>query len=511
MKSLKPNAVSLSIEALFFFILVWMVSGFAVSCWAGGETKLQADKDILGYWKSYRTDIRKDDPGLIKVALNSQGKLMQSIVYESGTQCRIWINDESISYHAGQLEFWGDEFKGEMSKDGNSVQLKYKSQIPFVWERIHDPKTIEFVDSLEVSQGGEYKYDIPVATDDGWACASLTDVDIDTVKIIECIRRIRNGDYKDIHSLLIVKDGKLVLEEYFGAQGKICSPFVNQVFRDRVQMLASVTKSVNSILIGIAYEQGFLTALDAPAFELFPEYAKLIKDGKEQIRLKHLLTMSAGLRWNELIVPSASPQNDAHAMHRRADLIRYCLEKPLAQKPGEQFVYHTGLSVLLGEILKRSVGISADKFAEQNLFQPLGITAYNWSKTQGNLLDTGSGLALRSRDMAKLGQLFLNHGKWNDRQIVPEQWAKESTQPHINTPSGAYGYQWWLRSFEINNKTIDLFYAIGNAGQFIVVIPELEMVIISTAQNYDNDWSGRFYEMVSSYILPAVVTATQER
>jgi CubicO group peptidase (beta-lactamase class C family) len=488
-----------------------MVSGFIFSCWASSEAKQQADKDIIGYWKSYRTDLPKDDPGLIKVAINSQGKLVQSIIYESSTQCRIWINNEDISYQDGQLEFWGDEFKGEMSKDRNSIQLKYKSQIPFVWERIHDQKTIAFLDSLEASQGGEYDYDIPVATDDGWSCASLTDVDIDEVKITECIRRIRNGDYQDIHSLLIVKDGKLVLEEYFGAQGKICGPFVNQVFRDRVQMLASVTKSVNSILIGIAQEQGFIKELDAPAFELFPEYAKLIKDGKEQIQLQHLLTMSAGLRWNELIVPSASPQNDAQAMHRSADLIRYCLEKPMAQKPGERFVYHTGLSVILGEILKRAVGISADKFAEQNLFQPLGISAYKWSKSQGDLLDTGSGLALRSRDMAKLGQLFLNNGKWEGKQIVSEKWVKESTQPHIKTPSGAYGYQWWLRSFEINDRPIDSFYAIGNAGQFIVVISQLEMVIVSTAQNYDNDWSGRFYEMMRSYILPAVVSAIQEK
>jgi CubicO group peptidase (beta-lactamase class C family) len=183
----------------------------------------------------------------------------------------------------------------------------------------------------------------------------------------------------------------------------------------------------------------------------------------------------------------------------------------MAKKPGEKFVYNSGLSVILGEILKRSVGVPGDKYAEEYLFKPLGITVYDWPTTPDGLLKTGGGLALRSRDMAKFGQLYLKNGKWNGKQIVPEKWVKESTYPHICTTSGSYGYQWWLRSFSVNDRQIDSFYAIGNAGQFIFIFPELDMIVVSTAQNYDRGWSRRFYEMVSSYILPAVVTATQER
>ena len=180
------------------------------------------------------------------------------------------------------------------------------------------------------------------------------------------------------------------------------------------------------------------------------------------------------------------------------------------QKPGEKFVYHNVLSVILGEILKRSVGISGDKFAEEYLFNPLGISTYEWSKIPDSLLKADGGLALRPKDMAKFGQLYLNDGQWNETQIVPEKLIKESTQPHIKTTSGAYGYQWWLRSFHINDRQIDSFYANGNGGQFIFVFPELSMVVVSTAQNYDRDWSGRFYEILGSVIFPAVVSSTHK-
>ena len=511
MKTLKQNIASSSIVTFILIIAGWIFSGFVFSCGASVEEKQNAYQEIIGYWKEYIVhDDWKEETALRKIVLNSNGKLEQSIVYELATQCRIWLNDDEISFEDGHLEFWRGEFKGEMSKDKNSIQLTYKQMDnPFLLERIQDEPTIQLLDSLENCIGGEYAYQIPAKLDDGWECADLKDVGINKEKIFEVIDQITKGKYKDIHSLLIVKDGNLVLEEYFAAEGKIVGSFVNQVFRDRVQMLASVTKSVNSALIGIAQEQGFIKELDTPAFGLFPEYSELITGGKERIQLKHLLTMSAGFHWNELVIPYSNPQNDAMVMHQGKDLIRYCLEKSIVQKPGEKFVYHSGLSVILGEILKRSVGVPGERFAEEHLFKPLGISAYEWSKTPDSLLKTGGGLALRPRDMAKFGQLYLSKGKWNGKQIVPEKWVKESTRSHIKTTSGAYGYQWWLRSFKLNDRQIDSFYAIGNAGQFIFVFPELDMVVVSTAQNYDRGWSRRFYEMLGSYILPAVVASTQ--
>jgi len=442
--------------------------------------------------------------------LNDEGHLTQSITYEMATQCRIWLNDDDISYENGHLDFWGGEFSGEMSEDKNTVLLTYRQMNnAFLLERIRDEKTIELIDRIEASQGKEYVYYVPEQTGDGWECADLKDVGIDKGHIIDCVNQIRAGKYKDTHSLLIVKNGKLAFEEYFGAEGTIWSPFVNQVYRDRIQMLASVTKSVNSALIGIAVENGMIPSIHDPAFGLFPEYSSLLDNEKKKILIEHLLTMSAGLEWNELDVPYSDPKNDVNKMGQSPDWIQYCLAKPVVLKPGEKFNYHSGLSLILGEILKRSSGIQADKFAEKYLFNPLGISKYKWSKSPGGLIQTGGGLALRARDMAKFGQLYLNSGHWQGKQILPEEWVKESTRIQIKKLVDGYGYQWWMRSFKVNSKPIDSFYALGRAGQFIMVFPALDLIVVSTAQNYDYGWANRFYNLVYKYILQAVMPVSE--
>jgi len=472
---MKAKRVILNIVKLkifWFGSIIWIFTTYICSCQTISEEKQESHKDIVGYWKSYvASDKTKKDPGLHKIIVDSNGMLMQSVIYESTTQCRIWINDYRISFANGHLEFWGDEFKGEMSDDKNSINLKYNNQIPFIWERVQDVKTIKFLDSLEASKGKNYSYHAPEKTDDGWECSSLEDVGIKKEKIVKCVDRIRDGKYKDIHSLLIVKDGKLVLEEYFGAEGKLWSPFFNNVLRERIQIQASVTKSVNSALIGIAKDQGFIKELNDPASEWFTEYSDLINENKKDITIKHLLTMSAGLEWNELDIPYSNPLNDTQVMNRDEDIIEFCFNKPMVSKPGEKFVYNTGLSLILGEILKKSVGVSVDKYAEENLFKQLGISKYKWVKHKKGVVATGGGLSLQARDMAKFGQLYLNNGKWKNQQILSEDWVKESIQAHIKTSSGSYGYQWWQRNFHVNFKNIESFYAIGVGGQFIFVFP----------------------------------------
>lgn len=485
--------------------------GTAFYCTANTQEKQESHSDIIGYWQEYIINgSAKEKTSIRKITLNAEGQLTQSITYEMATQCRIWLNDDDISFKNGHLDFWGGEFSGEMSGDKNTVLLTYKQMSnSFLLERIQDEKTIEFIDRIEASQGREYVYHVPEETGDGWECAGLEDVGLDKEHIIHCVKQIRAGKYKDTHSLLIVKNGKLALEEYFGAEGAIWSPFVNQVFRDRVQQLASVTKSVNSALIGIAVEKGMIPSIQDPAFGVFPEYASLLDDEKNKILIEHLLTMSAGLEWNELDVPYSDPQNEVNKMNQSSDPIQYCLGKSMVFKPGEKFNYHSGLSVILGEILKRSSGIPADTFAEKYLFNPLGISEYKWSKSHGGLVQTGGGLALRARDMAKFGQLYLNSGQWQGQQIIPEEWVKTSTRIQIKKLVGGYGYQWWRRIFKVHGKLMDPYYAIGNGGQFIMVFPTLDLIVVSTAQNYDYGWAVRFYNLVYKHILQAVMPVSE--
>lgn len=375
---------------------------------------------------------------------------------------------------------------------------------PFLLERIHDKKIIQLIDSLENCMGSEYTYSVSDNLDDNWESADLEQEGFNKKEIIDLIEDIIDGEYDDIHSLLIVKNGKLVLEEYFNSNGQIFGNYVNDIYRDRVQMLASVTKSVNSALVGIAINQGYIKDVNVPVSEFFPEYSEMTANGKEQICLKHLLNMSAGLDWNELDVSYNSSKNDVNKMEQSPDLIKYCLDKPVVVNPGEKFDYSSGLSVILGEIIKRSVGIEADKYAEENLFKALGISQYKWSRRKNNILATGGGLALRARDMAKIGQMYLNNGKWNDQQVIPENWIKASKQPHVSTHAGGYGYQWWIRRFKVNDQKIKAFYADGRAGQFIFVFPELDLIVVSTAQNYMRGYHRRFYRMLEDKILPAL-------
>src|ERR1017187_2275680 len=298
-----------------------------------------------------------------------------------------------------------------------------------------------------------YQYIVPVKMDDGWETAALSSENLDADLIKDLFERINDNTYKNIHSVLLVKNGKLVVEAYFPGQDSEGQFHAFQ--RDTLHEMHSATKSVNSILIGIAIDQHLIRSVDEKISNFFPEYSDIFTNkGKDVICLKDLLSMTAGLSWDEWNYPDTDPRNDLAMMASRADFFRYVLEKPIATTPGTKFVYHSGISLMLGEIIYKASGLRADKFAGRYLFSPLGITNYSWGKAPNGVVNTLGGLALRPRDMAKIGHLFLNGGRWQGKQIVSEKWVKESTQKQVGAGqlpawflADGYGYQWWLGSF----------------------------------------------------------------
>jgi CubicO group peptidase (beta-lactamase class C family) len=357
-----------------------------------------------------------------------------------------------------------------------------------------------------------YQYTVPEKTNDGWETSSLSDVNLDTNLIKELFERIGDGGYKNIHSVLLVKRGKLVAEEYFS--GKNSAGQFQMFTRDTLNEMKSATKSVNSILVGIAIDQHLIRGVDEKISSFFPEYSDIFTNKqKDAIRLKDLLSMTAGLSWDEWTYPYTDPRNDAAMMASKADFFRYVLERPVATTPGKKFVYNSGISLMLGEIIYKASGLRADKFAEHYLFSALGITNYYWQKAPNGVVNTLGGLWLQSRDMAKIGQLFLNGGRWNGKQIVSEKWVKESTKQQVGAgqlPSwflaDGYGYQWWLGSFHVRDKTFESYSARGQGGQFIIVFPSLQMVAVFTGWN-DNELLGQPLDMIQKYILPAALPA----
>jgi len=348
----------------------------------------------------------------------------------------------------------------------------------------------------------------PQQTDDGWQTATPADVGLDDSKLHEAVERIKDKAYQNVDSLLIVKDGNLVFEAYFDDyEWDYDSPqFRGQLVKygpETRHNLASVTKSVTSILIGIALDQGKIQSVDDPVFDYFPHYAHLSDARKATITLKHLLTMSSGLQWNEGELPYSNPNNDLVRLFYETDPIEYILSRPLVTEPGTQFYYGGDNANLLGEAIRSATGQRMDAFAEEVLFGPLGITDYAWDFINPDMIHASGNLQLRPRDMAKIGQLCLNGGVWEGQRIVSEAWIAESTQKHVtHSATSGYGYQWWLETYRVGAISADTFAALGWGGQRIIVLPAWEMVVVFTGGNYASGDPSE--EILTRYILPAV-------
>ena len=354
--------------------------------------------------------------------------------------------------------------------------------------------------------------EVPVAEQQAaaWQTASLAEVGIDEQPLSDVVARIHAGTYQNVHSILIVKDGMLVFEEYFNGYtwdyaGESFKGELTDFDAETRHNLASVTKSFTSALIGIAVDKGFIASVDEKVWAYFPEYDDLRDATKDLIRLEHLLTMTSGLEWNGMDVPVSTrdPRNDLIQLFMVDDPIAYVLSKPVVDEPGTRWYYNGGGTNVLGEIIRKATGIRMDDFAEENLFSPLGITDYEWDFINPDVIHASGNLRLRPRDMAKLGYVYLNDGIWQGERIVSEDWIRNSTQAYATTPwSSGYGYQWWLEKYQSGPRTFVSFYANGWGGQRIMVFPELDMVVVFTGGNYIE--GNPVDEIIERYILPAV-------
>jgi CubicO group peptidase (beta-lactamase class C family) len=275
----------------------------------------------------------------------------------------------------------------------------------------------------------------------------------------------------NIHSMLIVRNGFVVLEAYFHPCGS----------KD-LHNICSCTKSVSSTLVGIAIDKGKIHSVQESLGALFPGRRVENEDPRKQrITLKHILTMSSGMNYPLLGEPRLAP------MQKAPDTVQLILDLPMIAEPGATFGYNSGGSHLLSALITLRTGQTAEEFARQNLFGPLGIQNFSWrADPQGNTRGW-SDLMMTSPDMARIGYLFLKDGRWDGRQIVSRRWVKEATRKHIE-PQGAagYGYQWWLQ------KDPPRFEALGRAGQRITVIPQLNLVVVFTGGGFEPADAGRF-------------------
>lgn len=396
----------------------------------------------------------------------------------------------------------GTGFNGRVSDDQSAIEGILK--VPGEQDRkLRFTKSTHWSSQVPARAGPDgrpvtqWRYAPPAVTGDGWQAGDMRKAGHDPKGLDSLLTMILQGKYHGLDALLVAQAGRLVLEEYFYLGG-----------RDKIHSVQSVTKSVNSLLIGIARDHGLVKNLDAPLAGFFPAYPDSVK--KDTLpSLRHALTMSAALDWKEDI-PYSDPQNDAVRMNVSSDMYAFVLSrKPDPEhNPGEKFEYNSGLSVLLGGVLMNVTGKPADEYAKQTLFKELGINKFSWTK-RGGKVHTGGGLFLRPRDLLKIGQLVLDKGKWNGQQVVSESWIQESTafKLPISDPGKhfGYGYQWWRGVFRYGTTTLPLIYASGYGGQMLYIVPDLKLVALTYHHNA-SDIQGSHsitYPVMQNQLIPA--------
>lgn len=364
----------------------------------------------------------------------------------------------------------------------------------------------------------------------GWPTSTVEAAGLDPAPLQNLVERAKAGTFGNTDRLVIIRDGRLVLDERFardyreisrGKQSPIgcgvdaCDdssrfgeynylhpnwhPWWNG---STLHTLQSVTKSVTATLFGIAMQRGQLKGVETPLLSYFGAYDLSKVDPRlRKATLADLLTMRSGIEWHESDRP-LDETNTTLQLERSPDWIRFTLAQPMDAEPGTKWVYNSGGSELMSEIIRSATGIHADEYAQRYLFTPLGITSFHWKRTPTRHPDTEGGLYLDALDLAKIGQLYMDDGVWRGTRLLPAGWARQATTRHVehivpnNPNSPGYGYQWW----RYDRRNTEVWAGNGFGGQFLLVIPQHRIVAVA------NSWN--VFGAPAAGILGALIDAT---
>jgi CubicO group peptidase (beta-lactamase class C family) len=350
----------------------------------------------------------------------------------------------------------------------------------------------------------------PFALTDGWSIDTPDGLGFDRSRFCGLTDRLREAD--DVHSIVVARRDRLVFEQYFAGYDEPWGYDDKRYEFDATMKhdMRSVSKSIVSLLIGIAIDRRLIDDVDAPVLQFFPEIASIASEGWAGIKLRDLLTMSSGIAWDEARAWT-DPKNDEPHLLSEADPIRYVLSKKIVAPPGAQWNYNGGGVELLGAIIARKSGQSLEVFAREALFGPLGIIDFEWQRYPNGKVSAASGLRLRPRDATKIGQLILNKGVWQGVQIVSADWIEQSTVPRFQATGyfGGlffYGRLWWLGRTLSGAREVPWISAMGLGGQRIFIVPSLHLVVTSTSGLYTNARQG----VAALDMLGSIVAAVRE-
>lgn len=364
----------------------------------------------------------------------------------------------------------------------------YNDTLNLISKNVFFPNEIWYPRPL-TTEDFKYKYEMPKELKDGLVTGNIEKSGLVTGLLAEMVRKIVDRTYPDVHSVLIIKDGKLVFEEYF-----------YEYTKDTLQELRSATKSFVSALTGIAIDKGLIKNVNEKVLSYFPEYTlENFSDLKSQITVENLLTNQSGL---DCDITKEKAEGNETKMHNSDDWVKFTLDLPMIDTPGGKGMYCSGNTIILGKIVEKVANQPLHDFAEETLFSPLEITEFNWNfKPDKSSAETFCQISLRPRDMAKFGLLYLNKGKWNGKQIISSEWVAQSLNKHSVIQGVDYGYLWWIKYLDADGVRYYGKAAQGNGGQKIYLWEEQNMVTVITGGNYNVQSPSD--ELIRKYILPA--------
>jgi CubicO group peptidase (beta-lactamase class C family) len=332
------------------------------------------------------------------------------------------------------------------------------------------------------------------------------------------------GEYGLIDHFLLIRHGRIVADQHFehdyatiasafdttNHQYNYDHPEWHPYYRDTdLHTLQSVTKSVTSVALGIAVDQGHISGVEAPALSFFQAYDPDMSDlRRARMTLEDMLTMRSGIDWNEM-TSYDDASNSCNQMEASDEWIDFVLDHPMREDPGTLWDYNSGASVLLGKVVGVATGKRVDEWTAERLFRPIGITEYFWKTTPDGEVDTEGGLYLSAHDLARIGYLFLRGGVWDGNRVVSEEWVRASVSPVVTDispdngrPDAGYGYQWWVPDHEAGQTKV--FAGNGYGGQFLLVAPEFDLVAVFNGWNIHGGAERSYWRTLQERIIPAI-------
>lgn len=315
---------------------------------------------------------------------------------------------------------------------------------------------------------------------DIWSYALPSDIRLNNSAFSIINDSLKSGYYGDVKSLIIIKNDQIIFENYYDGQ-----------FRNHLRPMGVATSVIVAATLGQMISDGYLSSLDTPIFKLLPQYANIFdaEPEKKEITVRHLLNHRSGLSWNESIKLYISRDNDLNKMKSDADWGAYVIRKDLSAAPGSRTATNTGSSILLSVLMQNVLGsVDLEAYIDKNLFEPIGITKYNWVRDPTGNLDGASGLFLSELDFARIGYLFSEKGEWKKNQVIDPLWVEQSLFAHSNGAEFNYGYGWRLladkNATPIGALDGDIFLSPYQHGQFVFSYPKKNLLVIIYAENY---------------------------